>query len=816
MKIKKITLHPFAGIIDKTFEFEGGLNVVFGDNEAGKSTMLKALIMVLFESTNQTQNREQKLLENLLPAGGGDVVAVDLEFEYQLHTYILKKQWGKTKVCSLNKINEAPTTDPDEVQKRMDKILKQNKLVWENVMFTSQSKLSLTHSDIFDNTHISTTLDSILQNSIINNAGIAPEALQALIEKQLEELIDNWDLENNKPVIGSKSKGSYDNPHKNNIGKILKMDYEIYELNQKCTARKNHDVEYDKVITDIQVLTENYHQEVKSFLDIHRDHIDDLRKRTSLIKDKEIIQANYREIEADSSKWNTAASQIELLELNYKNAQNSKNEIEAEKEIADKKKSGKSVLEKFNSVKDLLKEIITLQEDQKKYIFITPEDLKTINESINNLKEQSAIFDSYKKLQSFNVEVVSINNITIDITNGNDPTTKVDLFTATPHVFKADGGFELKSHDLKINVIADAENRKTCEQEIEKINAMQNEILIKYASDSMDSLIDSNKTWLRIEAEINNKKTFVSRLLGNQTIEKLNEEANELNNLKSTRNDEVLNEAYKNAVQLESDSKNKFDNAQTLIQHYSLKYDNIAALKKKDFDLLKKISDLEDIINSLSPLPDEQISLDDLIKNFDAKLMEEIAFKDEIQKLQFSKRELELLSDENTSADYEDQINILKNEKNQKIAEAKAIIKIKAKLDEITNRTPANPYNGYHNNMRHYLSILSGGKYADFNIDKSLPESIKQQNNTALKLSLLSQGTSGLLGMALRLSMADYFLENREGFLIMDDPMTDMDSGRQTNTVSCLNDYAQSRQVIVFTCHQSHADQFDGNRINLN
>ena len=90
MKIKKITLHPFAGVINKTFEFESGLNVVLGDNEAGKSTLVKALIMVLFETTKQTPAKEKTLLENFLPAGGGDIVAVDLEFEYQLQTYILK------------------------------------------------------------------------------------------------------------------------------------------------------------------------------------------------------------------------------------------------------------------------------------------------------------------------------------------------------------------------------------------------------------------------------------------------------------------------------------------------------------------------------------------------------------------------------------------------------------------------------------------------------------------------------------------------------------------------------------------------------
>jgi exonuclease SbcC len=304
--------------------------------------------------------------------------------------------------------------------------------------------------------------------------------------------------------------------------------------------------------------------------------------------------------------------------------------------------------------------------------------------------------------------------------------------------------------------------------------------------------------------------------LGNQTIEQLTSDADSLKSLKSTRSVEDLSDAFKIALQLEADSKSKFESAQKLIQEYTRKHGNINDLKKKDFEESKKLNDIEEKINSLSPLPDEHVSPEQLIQNYDDKLREEANFKEKIQELQYNKRELELISDEVSSADYEDQINIYTAEKNQKIAEAMAIIKVKEKLDEITNRAAANPYDGYHNNMRHYLSLLSGGKYADFSIDKSLPHSIKQQNNAPLRLSMLSQGTSGLLGMALRLSMADYFLENREGFLIMDDPMTDMDSGRQANTVNCLNEYAQTRQVIVFTCHESHAEQFGGRKINLN
>jgi uncharacterized protein YhaN len=46
--------------------------------------------------------------------------------------------------------------------------------------------------------------------------------------------------------------------------------------------------------------------------------------------------------------------------------------------------------------------------------------------------------------------------------------------------------------------------------------------------------------------------------------------------------------------------------------------------------------------------------------------------------------------------------------------------------------------------------------------------------------------------------------------------MTEQDEYRQAATVNCLKQYAATRQIIYFTCHQSHAAQFAGNKINLN
>lgn len=53
--------------------------------------------------------------------------------------------------------------------------------------------------------------------------------------------------------------------------------------------------------------------------------------------------------------------------------------------------------------------------------------------------------------------------------------------------------------------------------------------------------------------------------------------------------------------------------------------------------------------------------------------------------------------------------------------------------------------------------------------------------------------------------MANYFLQGSDGFLIMDDPLVDMDPGRRKNAARVLKGYAKGKQVIIFTCHPEHA-----------
>lgn len=54
MILQSIRLHPFAGISDKTYNFQKDLTVICGPNEEGKSTVARAVRQILFLDTNLT------------------------------------------------------------------------------------------------------------------------------------------------------------------------------------------------------------------------------------------------------------------------------------------------------------------------------------------------------------------------------------------------------------------------------------------------------------------------------------------------------------------------------------------------------------------------------------------------------------------------------------------------------------------------------------------------------------------------------------------------------------------------------------------
>ena len=71
-------------------------------------------------------------------------------------------------------------------------------------------------------------------------------------------------------------------------------------------------------------------------------------------------------------------------------------------------------------------------------------------------------------------------------------------------------------------------------------------------------------------------------------------------------------------------------------------------------------------------------------------------------------------------------------------------------------------------------------------------------------------------GKILEISILQVCLQHsNSGFLVMDDPLVNVDPARQEKTAELMKEHAFNKQVLIFTCHSMHAELLDGNQIKL-
>lgn len=95
---------------------------------------------------------------------------------------------------------------------------------------------------------------------------------------------------------------------------------------------------------------------------------------------------------------------------------------------------------------------------------------------------------------------------------------------------------------------------------------------------------------------------------------------------------------------------------------------------------------------------------------------------------------------------------------------------------------------------------------AKLEFNGSLPAHV-QRGTVKLEPTRLSQGAGGALALAIRLAMAEAYLKESGGFIMLDDPLVHFDASRAAEAADIIRAFAERHQVIFFTCHQHHAEQ---------
>ena len=144
-----------------------------------------------------------------------------------------------------------------------------------------------------------------------------------------------------------------------------------------------------------------------------------------------------------------------------------------------------------------------------------------------------------------------------------------------------------------------------------------------------------------------------------------------------------------------------------------------------------------------------------------------------------------------------------------------AIARIKQNMETLLQEMDSATYKDLEKSVSELIQKMTGGRYKEVAMEQSIPTGFHREDGVVMPYENLSTGTIDVLGIALRLGIIKRFLEEKEGFVIMDDPLVDLDPDRQSLAAEAIKDFAEDKQLIMLTCHPLHAELLGGHKIPL-
>lgn len=281
MIIKSVNINSFGGIKNKKINFSNGLNIVYGENEAGKST-IQSFIKIWLYGFSSYKGKDYKLNERIkYTPNDGDNISGELNVIHEDKEYIIRRTFGRTKKedtsIIINSITgeEVQYINKEEPGKYFFNI---NRSTFINTVFIGQLGVSVKkdkEEEILDK----------LSNSIGSEEG------QVSVEVAFSKL-DKY-----KKSISNIRKSGLLDVLKNKYGDLLSERYEAYKLS-------NNNIENEENLIKLNEEKLNINKEISN-LEIYKKYLKKIKIKkeyqeiTEYFKKKEKLRNEQFSINKD-------------------------------------------------------------------------------------------------------------------------------------------------------------------------------------------------------------------------------------------------------------------------------------------------------------------------------------------------------------------------------------------------------------------------------------------------------------------------------------------------------------------------------------
>lgn len=808
MILKKIKLSPFGGITNKRIEFEPGLNIILGPNEAGKSTLVNAIFSVLFLPSNlRKSSRDWKdNMVNFLPYPDGDTAQISLEFICSDgDNYTILRSWGEEKKDTMILADGSEVNNQRKIEKILAQYLKYGRGTYEGVFLARQEDMINTVDKLKENPEAVNNLSDILRNVILHTGGVSVEELQSRIQDELKSLLSLWDFERDEP----KGQRGIDNPYIKGKGEIISLYYEVEELKQEI-------IKANEIEENIKKLTEALNQITSEFTQINlkvtsmQEMENDIKSRAALEPKLALILEKEKDLKQINIAWPTTQEKIKNLEKELHEKTEQRKILIKEKEQAVKVLADREIRNLYDKIKPLKEKLSVYEKDLLSMPEITEEKLK----ELTNVKAQISELKTTLKAMKLKGKILTKMPLDINITRGLEAVETIQV--AKEESFEADGKVLLESSEWSIEIQS---GQKDVEKIIEEIESNQTYLKNELNAVGIENVGEAAEIVAK-KGELNKKieqlKIQIKALLGDITYEELEKQVGEIKEDPNVRAPEIIEEELKNieATVFEDSSELKILNAK--VKEWEEKYTSIDNALNLLVELKSDEKELQSELAKLKPLPEDYKTPEQFIEELQINREKKDKLQNDLYDLKTRLNEVLYNQPEESVEELKEKLEILETKLKKLKSRARAIMIIEAEFNNIINEIDEDTYEPMIDSFISYFYPITNYRYNSVEMEGGIPQLICSKDEAReLPIDLLSTGTTRGLALALRLAIAEHLMGKDGGFIIMDDPLVDLDPERKQQAAEILREFAKTSQIIITTCDPNTAKLLQGNQIDL-
>ncbi|MBE0427384.1 MAG: AAA family ATPase [Nitrospirae bacterium] len=806
MIINKLKIDSFGCLSDKELEFKEGLNVILGPNEAGKSTAFNAIQKVLLTPVKLSKSEFKREIARFIPLGG-DTIHVELSFLRNREPYIIKRTWGGTKKVELIFSDVSVITDEEEIIKQMDEILPAHPGTFKSVLMTYQSGLSKTLEELKgDYPETVYSLGDILRKAILETDGVSVDKFKEKIQGLYNSYFSRWDPEKQYPEKGR----GIENPWQKDVGLILKAFYDKEKVRVSLEKARRFEEDLDTLNRRIADFFKTI-SVMEKCIQENRKPVEDARERSILNANLKATNGEIEVLTKVNSDWPVKESKIEELEKIIPALEKSIKVLEKEKQDSEIEGKNRTVREKF--AKARLKKVAfdEAMEKLKAAKKLTKSDFEEIKNASLGVEKMKLSISAGK----LSLRMKAEKEFTLSIRKDLADSYKQKITPGEPFKIEAGGILEIEHPEWQMEIASGEGNIGELRKKYKSVEENYSMLLKKHDVEAVEQAEKINEIYERIVGEVEKAKGILESELNGEYYDELESKIKEMGTEKEVR-------LLTKIVEELTDIRNKIDNSRKdlndhkkVIAEYQEKYKDKKQLLLSLAKLMGEKEKIQEKLNNLSPLPEGIEDIDSFVKEYEKAEENLKNEKDKLSSLRESKAGLEGRAPEVSTEELEKQLSEAGETFRRILKKGEAISKIKNLTDRLLEEIDSATHIGLQKDLENYVSVMTENRYAEIRMEGGLPWGFVRGDGKVLSCELLSFGTKDVLALALRLSMTNYFLKEANGFLVMDDPLVDLDPERQKKAAEVLKKFAEQKQVLIFTCHPLHAELLGGHRIML-